>query len=751
MLHTARMIREYYKEYSNCKLAVISPCLAKKREFVETGIGDYNVTMEALKKHIQKNSIQLGGFAKEDYDNPSAERAVLFSTPGGLLRTAERWNPDIRGLTRKIEGPHVIYEYFEKLPQIVQAGTNPLLVDCLNCDMGCNGGPATGNAHKPVDEVESLVERRCNEMKKKYEKKGRRGAAKTRKELEALVMKYWKPGLYDRSYVNRSENYQVKTPSAKELDEVYRTMEKFGESDIYNCNSCGYGTCEKMAIAIFNGLNQPENCHHYLNAKMERLLAENQKNAELQEESARKLQAMQEYQDAAVQRLQGCLRRFADGDLDFEFELEDASEDVREIRQRFVEISTSLNQARDAVNGTVEDLNSVVSAAIKGQLDTRATEGQHSGQYAKIILNVNSLLDAVTAPLKEAAQVLQPAADNDLTAQVSGQYEGQFADLKDNINSVIRTLDEALCQVATSVAQVNSGAQQINDASQNLSQGATEQASSLEEITSSVAEIASQTKTNAENATQANALTNQSRDAAEQGSRKMEGMVEAMNAINDSSQQIAKIIKVIDDIAFQTNLLALNAAVEAARAGRHGKGFAVVADEVRNLAGRSAKAARETADLIESSNSKVSNGLQMAQETSESFTEILDGVVKAADLVGEIAAASNEQAQGVSQINTGLSQVDQVTQQNTASAEQTASAAEELRGQATELQAQVARFKLSSTSALAAAQQKKRPALSGNVKPAEVKARPQVGGWGNAGAVDQKQVIDLDDKEFGKY
>jgi methyl-accepting chemotaxis protein len=299
-----------------------------------------------------------------------------------------------------------------------------------------------------------------------------------------------------------------------------------------------------------------------------------------------------------------------------------------------------------------------------------------------------------------------------------------------------------------SVVKVRSGTEQISDASQSLSQGATEQASSLEEITASMAEIASQTKTNAENATQANALSNQARDAAENGSRKMDAMVAAMNDINDSSQQIAKIIKVIDDIAFQTNLLALNAAVEAARAGRHGKGFAVVADEVRNLAGRSAKAASETAELIESSNTKVGNGLQMAEETSESFASILDGVVKATDLVGEIAAASNEQAEGVSQVNQGLSQVDQVTQQNTASAEETASAAEELRGQAVDLQKQIARFKLSSEHTFLTGNnmQKNNPALSSSVK------KEKAGeGWAQVGAVEDKQVINLDDKEFGKY
>ena len=238
----------------------------------------------------------------------------------------------------------------------------------------------------------------------------------------------------------------------------------------------------------------------------------------------------------------------------------------------------------------------------------------------------------------------------------------------------------------------------------------------------------------------------------------MSQMVESMESINASSAQIAKIIKVIDDIAFQTNLLALNAAVEAARAGRHGKGFAVVADEVRNLAGRSAKAAKETAELIESSGAKVSAGMQVATSTSESFKDIVEGIIKTNDLVGEIAAASSEQAQGVSQINIGLSQVDQVTQQNTANAEETASAAEELSSQAMHLQGLIARFKLrgqtqtkktvSSPTKNTSAKLPPKPAAKSLPKAAKTPAK----GWSEpAGTVDQKDIINLDDAEFGKY
>ena len=695
MLHAIRMVKEFYPDYRGAKYAVISPCLAKKREFDETNQGDYNVTMEALKNYLKDKNIHLGSFQALDYDNPPAERAVLFSTPGGLLRTAERWSPAIREATRKIEGPHVIYEYFEKLPEMVRKGVNPLLVDCLNCDLGCNGGPATGNQHKSPDEVESLVEQRNKQMQELYKKSGFAAEKRTKKELEELAWKYWKPGLYDRTYVNRSENNQIRTPTKAQIDEIYRKMEKYTEKDIYNCNACGYGSCEKMAIAIYNGLNRPENCHHFIAARMEKLLEENKEHAKIEAQSAAEVKAVQVYQERGVKQLEQCLENLAQGDLNFNFEVEAGDTVTREASQSFTQIKSSLDQARNAVRSAVDDITSVVNAAIMGDLEHRGAVTQHKGAYAEIIENVNALMESIGQPLREICRVLQEVAENDLTKKVDGQYHGQFEELKENVNKAIGNLDTAFGKVTEVVQRAVLGARQINDASRSLSEGATTQASSLEEITSSMAEIASQTKTNAENAQQAKSLTEDVRNAAEKGRKHMHDMMTAMNNITSSSEQIAKIIKVIDDIAFQTNLLALNAAVEAARAGRHGKGFAVVADEVRNLAGRSAKAAKETAELIDTSEATVKNGLKVAGETEEAFKEIAEGVVKATDLVGEIAAASNEQAQGVQQINIGLSQVDSVTQQNTAHAEETAAAAMELNHSAEELIEQVRQFETS--------------------------------------------------------
>jgi methyl-accepting chemotaxis protein/carbonic anhydrase len=242
------------------------------------------------------------------------------------------------------------------------------------------------------------------------------------------------------------------------------------------------------------------------------------------------------------------------------------------------------------------------------------------------------------------------------------------------INRIISGLNEG-------ADQVNDAAAQVSTASQQLAEGASEQASSLEETSSALEQMAAMTRTNAENAKQANSLSDQARNAAQNGDQTMHQLNEAMTGINESSEKISKIIKVIEEIAFQTNLLALNAAVEAARAGEHGKGFAVVADEVRNLAQRCAQAAKETTGLIEDAVNRSQQGTQVANEVGKALGAIVGDVSKVSDLIGGISQASQEQAQGVDQVNTAVSQMDKVTQQNAAGAEESASAAEELAAQ----------------------------------------------------------------------
>ncbi|MGL1901642.1 MAG: methyl-accepting chemotaxis protein [Fibrobacterales bacterium] len=263
MLHTIKQIKEYYPEYKYHKVLIVSPCVAKKREFNDT-LGDYNVTMKALKDYMDEHNKKCSDFSKVEYTSPLAERGVLFSTPGGLLRTAQRWNKDIDSVARKIEGPEVIYDYLATLNGVISKGHQPLLIDCLNCDLGCNGGPGTGNALESPDTIEYHVEKRNKEMQSHYFKKGKKGDEKRQKEIKKIIDAHWKPGLYSRKYIDKSSNNNVVVPDSREREVIYATMGKTTEKDIYNCNSCGYGACESMATAIHNGLNKKENCHHHI-------------------------------------------------------------------------------------------------------------------------------------------------------------------------------------------------------------------------------------------------------------------------------------------------------------------------------------------------------------------------------------------------------------------------------------------------------------------------------------------------------
>ncbi|OEU74087.1 MAG: hypothetical protein BA874_02795 [Desulfuromonadales bacterium C00003068] len=338
---------------------------------------------------------------------------------------------------------------------------------------------------------------------------------------------------------------------------------------------------------------------------------------------------------------------------------------------------------------------------------------------------------------------LQKLAQGDLSFDVNPR--DQHDSLRIALKKVCDDLNDVLLRVQMGGTQIASGASQVSDSSQSLSEGATDSASSLEEISASMNELSSQTRTNAENSQQANTLASQARSAADRGNTQMRQMVTAMADINESGLNISKIIKVIDEIAFQTNLLALNAAVEAARAGQHGKGFAVVAEEVRNLAARSAKAAQETAALIESSVSKAEYGAEIADNTAEAFSSIVEEIQKVNDLVGEISSSSSEQAQGITQINDGISKIDEVTQQNTANAEEGAAAAEELSSQAAQLEDILKKFVLKNDGSFRLPSQI--PSFS---QPTSSVNSNSSSGWGGSSSSPVEQIA-LDDSEFGKF
>jgi methyl-accepting chemotaxis protein len=316
------------------------------------------------------------------------------------------------------------------------------------------------------------------------------------------------------------------------------------------------------------------------------------------------------------------------------------------------------------------------------------TYGQNRDELGECLKATNGFIERIN----EQMALLEKVADGDLT--VKPQSLSETDKIGKSLQRTVTGLCEIFGDINESTHQVSDGSRQVAEGAQSLAQGSTEQAASVEELSATINDIEQKTRENAGLAEKAASLANNIKGSAEKGSSQMDEMVAAVNEINQASQNISKVIKVIDDIAFQTNILALNAAVEAARAGQHGKGFAVVAEEVRNLAAKSAEAAKDTGGLIASSMEKAELGARIAKDTADSLGEIVDGIGESSQLVSEISSSSREQSEAISQITMSLDQVSNVIQQTSATAEQSAAASEEMSGQSDVLRELVARFRL---------------------------------------------------------
>ncbi len=440
--------------------------------------------------------------------------------------------------------------------------------------------------------------------------------------------------------------------------------------------------------------------------------------------------------DVCIAKLDDGLRALAAGDATvdvtpstnpLEFTRKDEVGDLA----RTVDVMIHKMQAATASYATVQrvlgdlvtETRTLAEAGRDGRLSARGDSTRFSGSYQQMVAGINELLDAVIAPVNDASQVLERVAARDLTARVTAEYPGDHAALKNSLNRAVADLESSLLDVSSAAGQVASASNQITEGAQSLAQRASEQASSIEEIAANLHEVTAIAQQSSQHARHAQALSEAAQQSSEQGTHAMASLSGAVERIKDSSYRTAKIIRTIDEIAFQTNLLALNAAVEAARAGDAGKGFAVVADEVRALAIRAADAARQTAGLLEESQQHAEQGASLNGDVARSFTEIAARTAEVTSVMREIAAATEQQREGVLQVNTAIEQMNDVTQSMAANSEESAASAEELTGQADSMQGMVERFTLGAATAPTPASNRRGAGTTASRRPVNARSR----------------------------
>lgn len=348
-----------------------------------------------------------------------------------------------------------------------------------------------------------------------------------------------------------------------------------------------------------------------------------------------------------------------------------------------------------AVQFAQSEINNLISTVQNGELNSRLDSSKFQGFYRDLASSMNSLVDALVAPINKSIAALNQISEGDLTTRIDGAFKGSFAEMQNAFNKLSGKLEDTIYKIRKSTEAVYGASNEISSGSLDLSSRTEQQASNLEETAASMEEMTKAIQSSSERAFNASTLTTETSSLAKRGGEDVNLVVNAMHGIESHANKISDIVTVIDEIAFQTNLLALNAAVEAARAGDAGKGFAVVASEVRALAGRSAGASKEIKELINESNSQIGEGAKLTQKSGATLAEIMESVEKVADLIREIASSSREQATGINEMNSAIAQMDEMTQQNAALVEENSAATQSLAEQARELESLMAFFKVS--------------------------------------------------------
>jgi iron only hydrogenase large subunit-like protein len=502
MMHIMKMIKRFYPQYRNHRIAAISPCFSKKREFDAVGVGDYNVAITSVKQHLESSGKSINSYPAVDYDNPPAERAVLFSSPGGLMRTAQRYDKDIIGRTRKIEGSPDVYHYFAYLSDSIRKGSAPVykLIDCLNCGMGCNGGPASGNRGKHLDDVEFPVEQRHQEMRKKYQSTTIWKKLFNRNKLEKILDSYWEEGLYNRSYTDRSAIFRkmVIAPGREEIETMFAQMHKKEDADRLNCGACGYETCEQMAVAIINGLNKPENCRHYVEIE-KNLRIEKETKEMLNQVYDRTLNEMDK-SIAGLEALSGQIGETANyvlGSSDVIRRMVENTQSIYKTLEHNAETVLNLNESSKDAKNRLNEIGKLI-ADVSEQSDALIEACKVIGDIADetSILGMNAAIEAAHAGeavgrgFAVVAGEIRKLADN--SGHQAAEISGNLQKIKELINTSRESSTRAREQFDRTVALIDAVKNEelkIKEAMDSQNSGGKQVLDSFNEINALIAKI----------------------------------------------------------------------------------------------------------------------------------------------------------------------------------------------------------------------------------------------------------------------